>query len=141
MLEDDYKRAIVVFNNRDLDGWLELMHEDVEIESRFSRMHNRFRGHTAVRRWWDDLDDAWEYLDVELETVREVAPDQTLALINLHGRGRGSGLEMREPAAHRVTWRDGRWTRLQYEDRDVAERELSAKSPVPSPEAPGGPGR
>jgi hypothetical protein len=33
---------------------------------------------------------------------------------------------VREPAAHRVTWRDGRWIQLRYEEREVAERELAA---------------
>ena len=102
------------------------MDEDVEIESRFSRMHNQFRGHAAIKRWWDDLDDAWEFLDVQPEVVRQVEPDQTLALIHLVGRGRGSGLQVREAAAHRVTWRNGRWVRLGYEEREEAERELAA---------------
>jgi ketosteroid isomerase-like protein len=126
MLEDAYRRAVEAFNSRDLDRWLEFMDEDVEIESRFSRMHNFFRGQAAIKSWWEDLADAWEYLDVEPEVVRQVAPDQTLALVHLHGRGRGSGLEVREAAAHRVTWRDGRWTSLRYQDREVAERELAA---------------
>jgi ketosteroid isomerase-like protein len=124
-MEDGYRRALEAFNARDLDGWLAMVDEDVEIESRFSRMHNYFRGHAAVKGWWDDLADAWEFLDVELEVVRQIGPDQTLALVHLHGRGRGSGLEVREAAAHRVTWRDGRWIRLRYEDREDAEREVA----------------
>jgi ketosteroid isomerase-like protein len=127
MLEDAYRRAVVAFNARDLDGWLALMHEDVEIESRFSRMHEQFRGQAEMRLWWDDLADAWEFLDVEPEVVCEIEPGETLALIHLHGRGRGSGLEVREPAAHRVTWRDGLWLRLRYQDRESAEQELAAR--------------
>ena len=126
MLEDAYRSAIVAFNTRDLDRWLGMMDKDVEIESRFSRMHKQFRWQAEMKLWWDDLADAWEYLEVELEVVREVEGGETLALVHLHGRGRGSGLEVREPAAHRVTWRDGLWRRLRYQDREEAERELAA---------------
>jgi hypothetical protein len=56
--------------------------------------------------------------------VRQVGPDQTLALIHLRAKGRESGLEVREPHGHRVDWRDGRWLRLSYVEREVAEREL-----------------
>ena len=127
MLADIYRRAVEAFNRRDLDGWLAFMDEDIEIESRFSRLGDtRFRGHESIRQWWDDLGDAWDVLEVVPEEVRESAPDETLALIHLNGRGRGSGLEVREPAAHRVRYRDGKWVQLAYVDREQAERELAA---------------
>ena len=73
MLEDAYRSAIVAFNTRDLDRWLGMMDRDVEIESRFSRMHEQFRGQAEMKLWWDDLEGS-----------------ETLALVHLHGRGRGS---------------------------------------------------
>ena len=128
MLADVYRQALDAFNRRDLEGWLAHVDEDVEIESRFSRLGNtRFRGHRSIRRWWDDLEDAWELLEVALEEVHEVAPDETLALIHLNARGRGSGLEVSEPAAHRVRYRNGKWLQLAYVDRDAAERELAER--------------
>ena len=127
MLEDSYRRAIDAFNRRDLPGWLALIDDDFDLESRFSSVGNTFyRGREAVENWWADLQDAWEHLDVEIDDVRQVAPDQTLALIVLDGRGRGSGLEVREEHGHRVDWRDGKWLRLRYVDREAAERELAA---------------
>jgi ketosteroid isomerase-like protein len=128
MLADVYRQALDAFNSRDIEGWLAHVDEDVEIESRFSRLGNtRFRGHRSIRRWWDDLEDAWEFLEVALEEVHEVAPDETLALIHLNARGRGSGLEVSEPAAHRVRYRNGKWLQLAYVDRDAAERELAER--------------
>jgi ketosteroid isomerase-like protein len=126
MLEDTYRQAIDAFNRRDLPGWLAMIDDDFDLESRFSRVGDTFyRGRQAVETWWTDLEDAWEHLDVEVQVVREVAPDQTLALIVLDGRGRGSGLAVREEHAHRVDWRGGKWLRLRYEDRAEAERELA----------------
>jgi len=125
MLVESYRRAVDAFNRRDLAEWIAFMDENVEIESRFSRLGDtRFRGHASIRSWWEDLGDAWDFLEVVLEDIREVAPDETLALIHLNGRGRGSGLEVSEPAAHRVKYRNGKWLQLSYVDRDAAEREL-----------------
>jgi ketosteroid isomerase-like protein len=127
MLTEIYTRALKTFNSRDLEGWIAHADENVEVESRFSQFGNtRFRGHRSIRRWWEDLEDAWEFLEVVVEEVREVGPDQTLALVHLNGRGRGSGLEVSEPAAHRVTYREGKWLKLEYVDREAAERELAA---------------
>ena len=126
MLVEAYNRAVQAFNTRDLEGWIALMDEEVEIESRFTRFgQNYFRGHRAVERWWADLEEAWEYIRVEPSEVRQVGADETLTLLHLAAKGRESGVVVREPTAHRVTWRDGRWLRLRYEDRAVAERELS----------------
>ena len=125
MLEEKYREAVTAFNTRDLEGWIALMDEQVDIESRFSRFgENHFHGHRAVRRWWDDLAEAWEFIRVEPELVRQLGPDQTLSLIDLRARGRESGLEVVDRTAHRVDWRNGRWIRLRYEDRETAEREL-----------------
>ena len=126
MLEEAYRRAVKAFNDRDLDAWVEMMDPEISIESRFTQLsENYFHGHRAMKRWWDDLGDAWEYLQVEPSEVREVAPDETLALVHLSGKGRESGVVVREPTAHRVKWRAGRWTSLRYVDRADAERELS----------------
>ena len=126
MLAEAYNRAVAAFNARDLEGWIALMDERVDIESRFSRFgENYFRGHRAMKRWWADLEDAWEYIRVEPSEVRQVTPDETLALADLVAKGRESGVAIREPVAHRVKWRDGRWLSLSYDDRAGAERELS----------------
>lgn len=127
MLEDAYRQAIDAFNRRDLQGWLALIDDAFDLESRFSSVgQTSYQGRAAVENWWADLQDAWEHLDVEVQEVRQVGPDQTLALVVLDGKGRGSGLEVREEHAHRVDWRDGKWLRLRYVDREAAERELAA---------------
>jgi ketosteroid isomerase-like protein len=136
MLPDTYRQATEAFNRRDLESWLAFMDEDVEIESRFSRFGNtRFRGHRSIQRWWDDLGEAWEVIEVALEEVRQVGPDETLALARLNARGRGSGLEVREPIAHRVRYRDGKWLRLSYVGRDEAEAELAGLDYAAAPGA------
>src|SRR5688500_4444798 len=127
MLEDAYREAIDAFNRRDLPGCPAVFRSNFALASRRSLVGDTFcRGREAADNWWADLQDAWEHLDVEVQEVRRVAPDQTLAVIVLDGRGRGSGLEVREAHAHLVDWRDGKWLRLRYVDREEAERELKA---------------
>ena len=127
MLADTYTQATDAFNRRDLETWIAFMDEDVEIESRFSRFGDtRFRGHRSIQRWWDDLGEAWEVIQVAPEEVRQVGPDETLTLAHLNATGRGSGLEVSEPIAHRVRYRNGKWLQLTYADRDEAEAELAA---------------
>jgi hypothetical protein len=44
-----------VFNRRDLDAMLALMHDEVEIESRLVALEGCYHGHEGVRRWWNNL--------------------------------------------------------------------------------------
>ena len=85
-----------------------------------------YRGHEGVRGWFDDLADAWEYIQVETEHAEEVEPGRVVSLVRLHGRGRSSGLVLDERLAHDVLIRDGRVLRLVYIDRDVAEQLVGA---------------
>ena len=70
-----------------------------------------------MRGWLADLAHAWEYIDVELEDTFE-RDGRTIALITLHGKGRASGIELHERAAHELSWRDGKLARLNYTERD-----------------------
>ena len=44
-----------IFNRRDLDAVLALMHDEVEIEPRLGALEGDYRGHEGVRRWWSGL--------------------------------------------------------------------------------------
>jgi ketosteroid isomerase-like protein len=109
------------FNARDLPGILTEMHPEIEFESRFARAGGtRYHGHNGVRGWFEDLADAWEYIDVHLGETRDTASDRTIAMITLHSKGRASGIELHERAAHEVSWRDGKLLSLVYVERTDA---------------------
>lgn len=127
MLAERYTQAIDAYNRRDLERWIALMDEDVEIESRFSRFGNtRVRGHRSIRRWWDDLGEAWKLIEIAPEEVRQVGPDETLTLARLNARGRGGGPDVSEPIAQRVRYRNGKWLQVSFVNRYEAEAELAA---------------
>ena len=111
------------FNERDLKRILTFMHPEIEFESRFAQMGGAvYRGHEGVSGWFDDLADAWDYLDVDLQQAAEVEAEHVISLIRLHGRGRASGLPLDEEPAHELHFRDGLVARLGYIDRAEAER-------------------
>jgi ketosteroid isomerase-like protein len=129
MLERFYR----TFNARDMPGILETLDPGFEFESRFARAGGTtYRGHDGVRGWFADLDDAWEYIDVELGETREVDNDRTIALITLRGRGRTSGIELNERAAHELSWRGGKLARLVYVEREDPGLDLETDAGAPS---------
>lgn len=122
-LLEHYRAFAAAFNRRDLDGIGEMVTDDFEIESRFSSVAGRrYRGRDAIPGWWEDLADAWEEMSVEVEDGAETGPGRLVATCLLHGCGRGSGVELHEPIAHRTHWRGERMAKLEYMERDVAER-------------------
>lgn len=81
-------RMFAAFNGRNLDDWMADASEDVEVESRFSSVgHTTFRGRDGVVLWWGDLAEAWDPIEAELESSRDVSTDETVILITLHGIG------------------------------------------------------
>jgi ketosteroid isomerase-like protein len=56
-------------------------------------------GQDAMQRYWRDFLDTWRDWRVEPEGTRELGDDRVLALVVLTGRGRTSGVDMREVGA------------------------------------------
>src|SRR5215210_3805442 len=61
-----------IFNRRDLDAVLALMHDQVEIEPRLGALEGDYRGHDGVRRWWSDLLDLLPDYRAEVAEVQDV---------------------------------------------------------------------
>lgn len=66
------------------------------------------RGREAVQAYLDSLrSDVWQELTMQIETIAK-ENDALVALVQLHGVGRGSGVPVDMPAAWVATLRDGR---------------------------------
>jgi ketosteroid isomerase-like protein len=113
------ERFYAAFGARDLPAMIAEMHPEIVFESRFVQAGGSlYHGHEGVRGWLEDLDQAWEHFEVELEQTVELGSDTTIALVTLRGRGRVSGLEIHEQAAHELRWREGKLARHVYTDRN-----------------------
>ena len=123
-------RGIVdALNRGDIDGMLAGMHADFEwtpLES--SPVARVYRGHDQVRHYVEDWRATFESLRLELEDLAEVA-DRVVVVVQGHGRGRASGLQLDSRFCQVWTVRDG--TALAMEEYATREQALAVLSPRP----------
>jgi ketosteroid isomerase-like protein len=102
-----FHRALDAFNRRDLEAFLELVHDDVRARPRMAAVEGPFQGHEGVRRWWKSADDSFTDVRTEVFEVRDLG-DVTLARIRNRGRGAAGGTPVERHAWHVAEWRDGK---------------------------------
>jgi ketosteroid isomerase-like protein len=87
-----------------------------------------WRGASAMARAWGQWLSAWDDLRVEAEEFREVDAERVLVLLTTSGRGKTSGVQLKQTHVKGAVVfhvRDGKVTRLaQYWDRDRALADL-----------------
>lgn len=101
---------------------LALCSPDVEVEES-PRWPDRktYRGRGGAMRAYETMLDAFEDVRFEAEDFIEIG-DQVVAFINVHGRGRESGVETEARIAYLYSVHAGRITRIRvYDDRSEAE--------------------
>ncbi len=82
-------------------------------------------GVAAVENNWREFQAAWDDYRVRADEYRELDEERVLVLVELSGRGKVSGLEMRQMAASLFTLRSGKVARLViYWDAQHALRDL-----------------
>jgi ketosteroid isomerase-like protein len=102
-----HRRAIDAVNRRDLEGFLALSDEDVEVVSRVVAFEGGLRGHDGVRRWWEGWFQAFPDYRVEVAEVRDLG-EVTLAAMTAVGHGAGSEIPFEDNPWLACRWRDGK---------------------------------
>ena len=113
-------RAAEAFNRRDLDAFLALMDDDVEVISRIIVLEGGLRGHDGVRRWWQNwLDwlEPWATYRGTYEQLIDVG-EHVVVLLRNHGRREDMETEVELIGATIFTFREGKLARW----GDYAER-------------------
>ena len=100
-------RAFDALNRRDLGAFLALMDDDVEAVPRLVAMEGGYHGHDGIRRWWQNLLDAFPDYSIEIVEVRDLGD---LTFIALRNRGHGAGSDA--PIEHRL-WMLAEWRQEQ----------------------------
>ena len=112
------KNAYRGLDERGVDGFLEFVHEDVEylpVEE-----SGAVRRHHGMRRYFERWLDSWDDFRVVPTEFRESGADVFVAFA-MHGRGRGSGVEVTREGVQVWHFRDGRGARIEeYVDRAEA---------------------
>jgi ketosteroid isomerase-like protein len=83
------RRAFQALEDRDLDGLLAMMADDVEAFPLLAGMEGGYRGHDGVRRWWTSLLGTFPDFRAEIVELRDLG-DSTLAVLRFWGHGAGS---------------------------------------------------
>ena len=95
-----WERTIRAFNERNIESLIAEFDPDVEFVPFVSGVTAEpYRGAQGVRDWVAAVDEAFEFYVSHVERIEDHG-DITLAVAELHGRGRASGAETRRPSVH-----------------------------------------
>lgn len=95
------RRLVELWNagDRGLGGIGRYLDQSIELESPFSSVSGvPYRGHSGIEQWRSDIDEQFSEWRLTLEDVRDLT-DTVVAIGDVHGRGRGSGIVVDFPAA------------------------------------------
>jgi ketosteroid isomerase-like protein len=97
----------------DLDGVLECVHPDMEFDWTESRAPFRgvYQAHDGMRRYWDDVREAWEWFRPEIDEVIDCGDGRLVTPTTVRGRARASGIELEARGTMLWVVRDGKIAR------------------------------
>jgi ketosteroid isomerase-like protein len=79
------------YNDRDPDGWVEVWNPDAEWHPFLTAREEGdpgYHGHNGMRAWFEDVDEMFEQVHVELDQFREIG-DRLLVIGRMRARRRG----------------------------------------------------
>ena len=92
---------------RDLDGFLGIVHEDVEFVSLVAEAEGgTFHGHDGVRAWWESVGESLGTLHYEPKEMRDVGDGGVITELVVSGKV--GGVEVPQTMWHAVQVRDGK---------------------------------
>jgi ketosteroid isomerase-like protein len=99
------RRFYECWTNQDLDGVLEYVDADLELDWSSSRspLCAIYEGHDGLMQFWAEQEDAWEDFSLELAEVVPCDAERLVAVTVVRGRGKGSGLRLEAGGA--TLWR------------------------------------
>ena len=100
------RRALEAYNAHDVEAFLAVFDPGIEFHSAFEAVGGGvYRGHDGMRRFFEELVDAWgeDGLHLESEAYFDLG-EHTLAFYVAHGRGRGAA---RRSRCRLPWWRGG----------------------------------
>jgi ketosteroid isomerase-like protein len=90
-------RGIARYNQRDIDGFLDLAHPELEWHSAFVAVEGSvFRGLSATREYFAEIARTWEIFQLNPREYLS-AGDIVIAACDCYGKGRASGVEINTP--------------------------------------------
>jgi len=101
------KQSWIYVDERDLEGFLGIVHEDVEFYSLVAEAEGgTFSGHDGVRVWWQQVGESLGTLSYEPKEMRELGDGAVLTQLVVSGSF--GGVEVPQAMWHAVQTRDGK---------------------------------
>jgi len=118
------RRFYAAWSERDLDGMLEVVDPDVEVEPILGVLYSResYRGHEDLAGWFREVSARWERFEAHVEKTRRRRDGVTLAFVRLIGHRGEETFEAR--IAVECCVRDGRIASFRGRDVWEAQEEL-----------------
>jgi uncharacterized protein len=112
----------------------ELIDDDLIVHDRPEIPDPRtYRGRAGVLEAVASSNESFDQFGMDLEDLVGVGDTHVVAILRMHGRGRGSGVPVEERIAHLWTVRDGRAVEMQvYSDPEDALRDARAAAGQPA---------
>jgi ketosteroid isomerase-like protein len=126
--EETIYTAYEAWSRRDIEALLEAVHPDAEARPILGANIGAsvYRGHDGLRQWFRDLHQEWESFQTRVTGIDERG-ERALCTIDIHARGRASGVVIEGELYHLIELRDGLILRLEaFRDRDAAMKALEA---------------
>jgi ketosteroid isomerase-like protein len=102
------RRTYEAWNVGDRQGWLDTLDPGVELTTSgiWPDFDPVYRGHEGAARFYDQINEAWEYFRVEPQGIVEEGTGLGVAVL-FRGKGAGSGVEVELEFHHGLHIRDG----------------------------------
>jgi len=115
-------QSVDAVNRRDLDAFLGLSDDDVEVVSRIVAVEGGLRGHEGVRRWWEEWFAAFPDYKIEIDEVRDLGA-VTVAAMRAVAHGAGSEVPLEDTTWLAIRWRKGKavWWQVLYTREEALE--------------------
>ena len=109
--EQAARRFAEAITGNDREAALAVCHPYIEFRSVLGISGHAYVGHDGIRRYFDDVESAWDEWRVDVERITEGGDGRVAIVMTMRARGRGSGASLAERTAHIWTVRDGRLVR------------------------------
>ena len=113
------------YNARDPDAWIVVWTRDCEWHPFLTAREEGdpgYHGHNGIRAWFEDIDEMFSEMHVDLEAFRQVG-DRLLVLGEMNATKRGSGQRVSSDVAWVVEPRGEKlWRGWAYASHEEAER-------------------
>jgi ketosteroid isomerase-like protein len=126
--EETIYTAYEAWSSRDVEALLEVVHPDAVARPILGANIgvSVYRGREGLREWFTDLHQEWETFRTRVTRI-DGRGDRALLTIDIHARGRASGVVIDGELYHVVELGDGMILRLEaFRDKDAAMQALEA---------------